>query len=129
MCDKAEHKDPLFLVYVPESLNTQQMHENCVEEEPKLLEFFPDNFKIQEMWKDAVVEDPWPLQYVPNHRKTQEMWWGSARNVFSTEICPWKAKKLYEDVVEEKQNLLKFVPDSFEPQKGVPRYYVKSYPC
>ena len=65
---------PIWIIAVPEHLETLEMCSEAVYMESYSWEFFPGHINNQEMCNEAVSNNPYTLVYVSNHFKNQKMY-------------------------------------------------------
>ena len=64
---------PIWIIEIPEHLETLEMCSEAVYMESYSLEFFPGHIKTQEMCNETKRNNPYTLVYVSNHLKNQKM--------------------------------------------------------
>ena len=65
---------PIWIIEIPEHLETLEMCIEAVYMESYSLEFVPGHIKTQEMCNEAVRNNSYTLVYVSNHLKNQKMY-------------------------------------------------------
>ena len=96
MCEKAMHRKPFSLEFVPDCFKTKQMCREAVEIGLQSLVYVPDSYKTQELFNEAVDVGPLSLGFAPDQYKTREM-------------C--------DKVVTHDPYTLQYVPDQFVTQQ------------